>query len=74
MNIAACSHAAVTCLNQYEFIRKYRCADCGAVMMCACDEAFGRRFLSHQLSEGVELETQARVPVTAGFQPAICNG
>lgn len=74
MNVTACSHDPVTCLNQYEFIRKYRCADCGAVMMCACDEAFGRRFLSHQLSEGVELETQARVPVTGGFQPAICNG
>lgn len=42
-------------------------------MMCACDEAFGRRFLSHQLDEGCELETQRRVPVTYGFQPAICS-
>jgi len=63
----------VTCLNQHELIRKYRCADCGAVMMCACDETFGRRFLAHQLREGCELDTQLRVPVTDGFQPAICS-
>lgn len=74
MNVVSCSHALVTCLNQYEFVRKYRCTDCGAVMMCACDERFGRRFLSHQLAQGVEMEIQERVPVTAGFQPAICNG
>lgn len=42
-------------------------------MMCACDEAFGRRFLAHQLSEGVDLETQERVPVTLGFQLKTCN-
>lgn len=64
----------MTCLNQHELIRKYRCAECDGVLMCACDEEIGRRFLSHQLSEGVELETQKRVPVTLGFQPGICNG
>lgn len=42
--------------------------------MCACDEPFGQRFLAHQLSEGCELETQMRIPVTIGFQPNICNG
>ncbi len=42
-------------------------------MMCACDEAIGRRFLSHQLRAGSELETRERVPVTAGFQPNICR-
>jgi hypothetical protein len=41
--------------------------------MCACDEAFGRRFLSHQLDRGCELDTQRRVPVTHGFQAAICS-
>jgi hypothetical protein len=30
-------------------------------------------FLPHQLDEGTELETQARTPVTAGFQPKICT-
>lgn len=70
----ACDHRKVACLNQHEFIRKYRCVDCSAVMMCACDESFGRRFLAHQLSEGCELDTQERVPVSHGFQPSLCNG
>jgi Holliday junction resolvase-like predicted endonuclease len=42
-------------------------------MMCACEREFARRFLSHQLSEGAELETRRRVPVTIGFQEGICN-
>jgi hypothetical protein len=42
-------------------------------MMCACDEAFGHRFLAHQLSEGCELETQERIPVTHGFQAEVCS-
>lgn len=71
---SGCDHTSVVCLNQHELIRKYRCADCGAVMMCVCDEPFGQRFLAHQLSEGCELDTQERVPVTHGFQPATCNG
>lgn len=41
--------------------------------MCECDEAFGRRFLGHQLREGRELETQRRIPVTLGFQSNVCN-
>ena len=43
-------------------------------MMCACDEDIGRKFLAHQLGRGVELHTQQRVPVTAGFQPNVCEG
>lgn len=68
-----CPHVALDCLNQHELIRKYRCTDCGAIMMCACDETIGRRHLAHQLSEGVELETQNLVPVTSGFVAGICN-
>lgn len=41
--------------------------------MCACDEAFGRRFLSHQLDEGCELDTQRRIPVTHGFVAGTCS-
>ena len=66
-----CTHTTTVCLNPHELIRKYRCT-CGGVMMCACDEVFGRRFLAHQLSQGTELTTQTRVPVTLGFQPSIC--
>ncbi|MDB5430779.1 MAG: hypothetical protein JWP35_1895 [Caulobacter sp.] len=68
----ACLHTETACLNQHELIRKYRCEACAGVMMCACDEAFGRRFLSHQLSEGRELASQERVNVTLGFQPGVC--
>lgn len=68
-----CKHDDVLCLNQYELIRKYRCSSCKGVMMCACDEPFGRRFLDHQLDEGCELETQRRVAVTHGFQLAVCK-
>jgi hypothetical protein len=70
---AHCAHAEVRCLNPYELIRKYRCLSCGNVMMCACDETFGRRFLAHQLREGRELDTQKRIPVTLGFQAGICD-
>lgn len=68
-----CNHHEVRCLNQYELIRKYQCLDCGVVMMCKCDETTARKFLSHQINEGTELETQKRVPVTGGFCPKICR-
>jgi hypothetical protein len=68
-----CAHFQVTCINQYELIRKYRCSDCGTVMMCACDQDFARNFLPHQTQEGTEFKSQRRVAVTAGFQPKICS-
>jgi hypothetical protein len=73
MNKTYCEHNMVICLNQHELIRKYRCTDCHGVMICACDEAFGRQFLAHQLDHGVELETQKHTPVTHDFQTNICN-
>jgi len=42
-------------------------------MMCACDESVGRKFLALQLEFGVELDTKRQVPVTAGFQPKVCE-
>lgn len=68
----SCAHESVSCLNQYELIRKYRCDACQQVMMCTCDEAFGTRFLSHQLRMGRELELQIDVPVDLGFVPEVC--
>lgn len=41
--------------------------------MCTCEEEFARRFLPHQINEGVELETQRPVPTTLGFQKDVCN-
>ncbi len=68
-----CNHAKVDCINPYEIIRKYRCAACGGVMMCSCEEEFAREYLPHQISEGRDLQTRERVPVTLGFQPLVCN-
>lgn len=67
------STSKIRCLNHYELIRKYECMDCGAVMMCACDEFLGRTFLSRQLTFGTVLETQKTVPVTHGFVQNICQ-
>ena len=68
-----CTHSSLSCINAYETIRKYRCASCGEVMMCACEEKFGRRFLPHQLSNGTELDTKMKVPVTLGFRKNVCS-
>lgn len=68
-----CSHEKVECINPYELIRKYRCEDCGEVMMCECEQDFAVRYLPHQLNLAQELGTRNRVPVTIGFQKHICN-
>lgn len=69
---AGCDHADLACLNPHEFIRKYECAGCAGVMMCACDRAFGEQFLAHQLRGGTRLDTQERVAVALGFVEAAC--
>jgi len=68
-----CKHKEIELLNPYEYIRKYRCNECGNVMMCDCDEDFAIKYLPHQISEATELESQKRVPVTIGFQKNICD-
>ena len=67
-----CAHEHVTCLNQYETIRKYRCADCGGVFMCACEQDWALTFLPHQTRAGSELGTGLRPPVS-GFAPGLCS-
>nr|VFJ59970.1 MAG: VRR-NUC domain-containing protein [Candidatus Kentron sp. FW] len=67
-----CAHINLRCINEYELVRKYRCDDCGAVMMCACDEEIGTKFLSHQLASGTALESQKHIPVSAGFVACVC--
>ena len=71
--MSTCSHDAVTCINPYELVRKYRCNSCGEVMMCLCEESFAITYLPHQLQFATELDTQKTIPVTLGFQEKICN-
>jgi hypothetical protein len=68
----SCNHPSLSCLNHYELIRKYRCSNCGKVLMCDCEEGIATRLLPHQISKGVVLETQERIP-TDGFAHAICG-
>lgn len=67
-----CTHNKVTCLSQYTLIRKYICESCQEIMMCKCDEEFGRKFLSHQLDQASWQGSRKRVPVTLGFQENVC--
>ena len=69
----ACNHSSVRCVNQYELIRKYCCEACGGIMMCACEEDFGGRYLPHQLRQAAVPGTHERVPVTLGFVSRVCN-
>lgn len=68
-----CLHTNRACINQYELVRKYRCDDCGSVMMCACDRDVGEGALAHQLQRGTDYVTKARVPVTGGFEKGLCD-
>lgn len=68
-----CEHKQVTCLNPYEYIRKYKCVACGEIMMCHCEKEFALRFLPHQIDQAPEYETGKTFPVTLGFQNNICN-
>lgn len=68
-----CRHINTVCLNEFEIIRKYRCHNCDAVVMCSCEEYFGTRFLHHQLNEARDAIGRERVAVTHGFQPGICR-
>lgn len=67
-----CAHQHVTCLNPFETIRKYRCAECDAVFICSCNQEWALMFLPHQTRSGSEFGTRLRVPVT-GFVPALCS-
>jgi hypothetical protein len=68
-----CQHISLTILNPWEFVRKYRCDACNAVMMCLCDEYVASRFLPHQLRSVREFETGNTILVTDGFQKRVCN-
>jgi hypothetical protein len=67
-----CLHHNVTCLNQYETIRKYRCVDCDGVFMCACEQEWALTFLPHQTRAGLEAGTGLRL-VVLDFAPDLCS-
>jgi len=67
-----CPHSSVTCLNQYDFIRKYECDSCKEIMICSCDKEFGESFLPHQINFGSREGSRERIPVTLGFQKNVC--
>lgn len=67
-----CTHKNVTCLNQYDLIRKYKCEACEEIMMCSCDDEHGQRFLPHQLDYASWKGSTERIPVTLGFQTNVC--
>ena len=68
----ACLHDEVECLNHYELIRKYRCRQCGLVMMCSCERTIGETFLPHQLRV-VGAATIRPLAVDGGFQDRVCR-
>ena len=53
-----CIHGSVECLNHYEFFRKYRCKDCGQILMCECERKLATTFLPHQISFSSEYEQE----------------
>jgi hypothetical protein len=73
MPLPPCQHATVAVLNPWEMLRKYVCADCNAVMTCACCTDIATFVLPHQASRGVDPRTRDNVPVTAAFVPAVAG-
>lgn len=68
-----CNHANVSVINHYELIRKYKCADCDAIVMCDCDRTVGERLLGHQLTFTTDPSTQDKIKIKPIFLPNICN-
>lgn len=67
-----CDHRDVVCLNHYDQFRKYRCQECGAILMCACERLLAETFLPHQTGEAQEYGTGRRFRVD-GYAHGICN-
>lgn len=66
-----CIHNSVECLNHYEIFRKYRCKDCGQILICECERELATIFLPHQIGFASEYGTRKKIPVN-GFAPNIC--
>ena len=68
-----CVHEQVECVNPHDLIRRYRCMACRSVMLCACEEEFGRAYFPKEELRLTQTEEGETVPVTDGYQPSMCN-
>lgn len=68
-----CEHRDRSLLNPWESIRKYVCADCSAVMTCACDSEIATYVAPHQALRGRDKHTQDDVTVTHPLVERVCH-
>lgn len=68
-----CKHRDRSLLNPWESIRKYVCADCSAVMTCACDSEIATYVVPHQALRGRDQHTQDDVAVTHPLVARVCH-
>ena len=68
-----CEHRDRSLLNPWESLRKYVCADCPAVMTCACDSDIATDVVPHQALRGRDQHTQDHVTVTHPLVPHLCH-
>jgi len=69
----SCAHEQVACVNPHDLIRRYRCIACRSVMLCACEEEFGRAYFPKEELRLTQTEEGEIVPVTDGYLPDMCN-
>lgn len=68
-----CEHRNRTFLSPWESLRKHVCADCGAVMTCACDENIAIYVTPYQAGRGRDQWTHDEVLVTHPLVPGLCH-
>lgn len=70
---AGCEHGGLALLSPWETIRRYKCADCGAVLTCAWDADFAAVIVPHQAMLGRDQYTHDEVAVTEPLAPGVCH-
>src|ERR1039458_2861719 len=72
VEVDSCAHPNRTLLSPWELLRKYVCADCGAVITCACDQEIATFVTPHQATYGRDQFTRDEVMVTHLLVPGVC--
>ena len=70
-NLTGCPHQHAIVINWHELVPKYRCNDCGRVLICNCEASRSVRLLPHQ-TKSAGGPGFWRVPVD-GFAANICH-